>query len=49
MEETSVEKIHRADDHMGIAGTGHVADAHRLTDFARRRSQVNRLRYETSR
>jgi proteasome alpha subunit len=38
MEETSVEKIHKADDHVGIASTGHVADAHRLIDFARRRS-----------
>ncbi|GGL54491.1 archaeal proteasome endopeptidase complex subunit alpha [Halocalculus aciditolerans] len=45
MEETSVEKIHKADDHIGIASAGHVADARQLIDFARRDSQVNRLRY----
>lgn len=45
MEETSVEKIHKADDHIGIASAGHVADARQLIDFARRDGQVNRLRY----
>lgn len=45
MEETSVEKIHKADNHIGIASAGHVADARQLIDFARRDSQVNRLRY----
>jgi proteasome alpha subunit len=45
MEPTSVEKIHKADDHAGIASAGHVADARQLIDFARRQSQVNRLRY----
>ncbi|KAB1196682.1 MULTISPECIES: archaeal proteasome endopeptidase complex subunit alpha [Haloferax] len=45
MEPTSVEKIHKADDHVGIASAGHVADARQLIDFARRQSQVNRLRY----
>jgi proteasome alpha subunit len=45
MEETSVEKIHKADDHVGIASAGHVADARQLIDFARRQAQVNRLRY----
>ncbi|ELZ98459.1 archaeal proteasome endopeptidase complex subunit alpha [Haloferax sulfurifontis] len=45
MEPTSVEKIHKADDHIGIASAGHVADARQLIDFARRQSQVNRLRY----
>ncbi|PSP55454.1 proteasome subunit alpha [Halobacteriales archaeon QS_1_67_19] len=45
MERTSVEKIHKADDHIGIASAGHVADARQLIDFARRRAQVNRLRY----
>ncbi len=45
MEETSVEKIHKADDHMGIASAGHVADARQLIDFARRQAQVNQLRY----
>ena len=46
MERTSVEKIHKADDHIGIASAGHVADARQLIDFARRDSQINRLRYD---
>jgi len=45
MEENSVEKLHKADDHAGIASAGHVADARQLIDFARRRAQVNQLRY----
>jgi len=45
MERTSVEKIHKADDHIGIASAGHVADARQLIDFARRQAQVNQLRY----
>jgi len=45
MERSSVEKIHKADDHIGIASAGHVADARQLIDFARRRAQVNQLRY----
>ncbi|WP_336135691.1 archaeal proteasome endopeptidase complex subunit alpha [Natronomonas amylolytica] len=45
MERTSVEKIHKADDHIGIASAGHVADARQLIDFARRQAQINELRY----
>jgi proteasome alpha subunit len=45
MEPTSVEKIHKADDHVGIASAGHVADARKLIDFARRQAQINQLRY----
>ena len=45
MEPTSVEKIHKADDHVGIASAGHVADARQLIDFARRQAQINHLRY----
>ena len=45
LEDSSVEKIHKADDHVGIASAGHVADARQLIDFARRYAQVNRLRY----
>jgi proteasome alpha subunit len=45
MEPTSVEKIHKADNHAGIASAGHVADARQLIDFARRQAQINRLRY----
>ncbi|MFB6131791.1 MAG: archaeal proteasome endopeptidase complex subunit alpha [Halanaeroarchaeum sp.] len=46
MEQSSVEKLHRADEHVGIASAGHVADARRLIDFARRDAQIDRLRYE---
>jgi len=45
MEAASVEKLHKADGHVGIASAGHVADARQLVDFARRAAQVNRLRY----
>jgi len=45
MERSSVEKIHKADDHIGIASAGHVADARQFIDFARRQAQVNQLRY----
>ncbi|MXV63386.1 archaeal proteasome endopeptidase complex subunit alpha [Natronorubrum sp. JWXQ-INN-674] len=45
MEPSSVEKIHKADDHVGIASAGHVADARRLVDLARRRAQGEQLRY----
>ncbi|MFB6163892.1 MAG: archaeal proteasome endopeptidase complex subunit alpha [Haloarculaceae archaeon] len=46
MERSSVEKLHKADDHIGIASAGHVADARQLIDFARRQAQVNQLRYD---
>jgi len=46
MERSSVEKIHKADDHIGIASAGHVADARQLIDFARQQSQLNQLRYD---
>ena len=45
VESTSIEKVHKADDHIGIASAGHVADGRQLIDFARRNAQVNRLRY----
>ncbi|PSP37650.1 proteasome endopeptidase complex, archaeal, alpha subunit [Halobacteriales archaeon QH_7_65_31] len=45
MEPSSVEKLHKADDHVGVASAGHVADARRLIDFARRQAQVSRLRF----
>ena len=45
MEPSSVEKLHKADDHVGVASAGHVADARQLIDFARQQAQVNRLRY----
>jgi proteasome alpha subunit len=46
MERSSVEKIHKADDHIGIASAGHVADARQLIDFARQQAQINQLRYD---
>jgi len=45
LEGTSVEKLHKVDDHIGIASAGHVADARQLIDYARRQAQVNQLRY----
>ncbi len=45
-ERSSVEKIHKADEHIGIASAGHVADARQLIDFARQMAQINRLRYQ---
>ncbi|HKL29499.1 MAG TPA: archaeal proteasome endopeptidase complex subunit alpha [Natrialbaceae archaeon] len=46
LEASSVEKLHKIDDHVGAASAGHVADARQLIDFARRDAQVNQLRYE---
>lgn len=46
MERSSVEKIHKADNHIGIASAGHVADARQLIDFSRQQAQINRLRYD---
>ncbi|MCU4719547.1 archaeal proteasome endopeptidase complex subunit alpha [Halapricum hydrolyticum] len=48
MEEESIEKIHGVDDHIALASAGHVADARKLIDFARRRAQVENLRYDES-
>src|SRR6056297_494218 len=45
MERSSVEKIHKADDHVGVASAGHVADARQLVDLARPRAQGEQLRY----
>ncbi|MFB6139678.1 MAG: archaeal proteasome endopeptidase complex subunit alpha [Halosimplex sp.] len=46
VEEQSIEKLHRIDDHIAIASAGHVADARQLVDFARQQAQMNRLRYD---
>lgn len=48
LERESVEKLHRADDHIGIASAGHVADARQLIDTARQQAQLNQLRYGES-
>lgn len=41
----SIEKLHRIDDHIGVASTGHAADGRILVDLARRRAQIERVRY----
>ena len=46
VEQQSIEKLHRIDDHIAVASAGHVADARQLVDFAREQAQVNRLRYD---
>jgi len=46
VEEQSIEKLHRVDDHIAVASAGHVADARQLVDFAREQAQVNKLRYD---
>ncbi|WP_135364511.1 archaeal proteasome endopeptidase complex subunit alpha [Halosimplex halophilum] len=46
VEQESIEKLHRVDDHIAVASAGHVADARQLVDFAREQAQVNRLRYD---
>jgi proteasome alpha subunit len=46
VEEQSIEKLHRIDDHIAVASAGHVADARQLVDFAREQAQVNKLRYD---
>jgi len=46
IEQESIEKLHKVDDHVGIASAGHVADARKLVDVARRQAQINRVRYD---
>jgi proteasome alpha subunit len=46
IERDSIEKIHAVDDHVGVASAGHVADARKLVDVARRQAQVEHLRYD---
>ena len=45
MEQSSIEKLHKVDDHVAVGSAGHVADARQLIDFARQQAQVDRLRY----
>src|SRR5699024_2248274 len=45
MEGSSIEKLHKVDDHIAVGSAGHVADARQLVDFAREQAQVERLRY----
>ena len=46
MESSSVEKLHKADTHIGIASAGHAADARQLVDKARQHAQVEQWRYD---
>ena len=46
LEGSSVEKLHKVDNHLGAASAGHVADARKLVDHARQQSQVERVRYD---
>ncbi len=46
VEDGSVEKIFRIDNHIGAVASGLIADARVLMDQARVEAQVNRLRYD---
>ncbi len=46
VEDGSVEKIFKIDNHIGAAASGLIADARVLIDQARVEAQVNRLRYD---
>lgn len=48
LERDSVEKLHQADTHIGVASAGHVADARQLVDTACQQAQLNNLRYGES-
>lgn len=45
IEQSSIEKLHKVDDHIAIGSAGHVADARQLVEFARQQAQVEQLRY----
>jgi proteasome alpha subunit len=46
LEPSSIEKIFKIDDHMGVASSGLVGDARSLVDRARVESQINRVTYD---
>lgn len=46
LEQSSIEKLHKVDEHIGIASAGQAADGRRLIDFAREQAQRNRAQYE---
>ncbi len=46
LEPSSIEKIFRIDDHIGVASSGLVGDARSLVDRARIESQINRVSYD---
>ncbi|MDD3976545.1 archaeal proteasome endopeptidase complex subunit alpha [Methanomicrobium antiquum] len=45
LEQSSIEKIFKIDDHIGVASSGLVGDARALVDRARVESQINRVSY----
>lgn len=45
VEEDSIEKVYRIDDHIQAASSGYVADAHKVVDFAREVSGSHRFQY----
>jgi len=46
MDPESVEKLHRIDDHLGVASAGNAADARQLVEFARQTAQRDKLTYD---
>lgn len=46
LEASSIEKIFKIDDHIGVASSGLVGDARALVDRARVECQVNRVSYD---
>jgi len=46
LEASSIEKIFKIDDHIGVASSGLVGDARALVDRARIESQINRVTYD---
>ncbi len=45
MEEESIEKIHKIDNHIGVATSGLVADGRKLIDYGRISAQTEKLNY----
>lgn len=48
VEKESIEKLYRVDDRIQAASSGHVADAHKVVDFAREVSGNHRFQYGES-
>jgi proteasome alpha subunit len=46
LEPSSIEKIFKIDEHIGVASSGLVGDARSLVDRARIESQINRVSYD---
>ncbi|MDD1719078.1 MAG: archaeal proteasome endopeptidase complex subunit alpha [Methanoregulaceae archaeon] len=46
LEASSIEKIYKIDEHIGVASSGLVGDARSLVDRARVESQINRVTYD---